>query len=84
MDFIAFDLETTGTHPQEDEIVEIGAVRFVGLQAQEGFGKLINPGIPMPPDAQAVNGISDEMVAVNLRLRRYWAILLTFAEICHS
>ena len=46
MDFIAFDLETTGTHPQEDEIVEIGAVRFVGLQAQEGFGKLINPGVP--------------------------------------
>jgi DNA polymerase-3 subunit epsilon len=79
MDFIAFDLETTGTHPQEDEIVEIGAVRFVGLQAQEGFGKLINPGIVIPPDAQAVNGISDEMVAGKPKIEE---VLGDFADFC--
>jgi DNA polymerase-3 subunit epsilon len=79
MDFIAFDLETTGVNPQEDEIVEIGAVRFVGSQAQEGFGQLINPGISIPPDAQAVNGISDEMVEGKPSIEE---ILTDFAEFC--
>ena len=62
MKFIAFDLETTGTRPSEDSIVEIGAVRFDGACAEEGFGKLINPGCPIPAGASAVNGITDEMV----------------------
>ena len=34
MKFIAFDLETTGTKPQEDMIVEIGAVVFEGGQGR--------------------------------------------------
>lgn len=62
MKFIAFDLETTGIKPSTDQIVEIGAVLFDGDQALKGFGRLINPGIPIPPDASAVNGITDAMV----------------------
>ena len=42
MEFIAFDLETTGTPPNKDAIVEIGAVRFQGAKPEVGFGKLIN------------------------------------------
>lgn len=61
-DFIAFDLETTGTRPAEDRIVEIGAVRFEQGQAVEGYGCLVNPGIPIPLGASQVNGITDEMV----------------------
>jgi len=30
MEFIAFDLETTGIQPKTDAIIEIGAVRFNG------------------------------------------------------
>jgi DNA polymerase-3 subunit epsilon len=62
MKFIAFDLETTGIKPQEDMIVEIGAVLFDGDQAIKTYGTLINPGVPIPPDASAVNGITDDMV----------------------
>lgn len=63
MDFIAFDLETTGIQPKTDAIVEIGAVRFSGTEPGEAFSTLINPGRPIPPEASAVNGITDEMVA---------------------
>jgi DNA polymerase-3 subunit epsilon len=63
MDFIAFDLETTGIHPETDRIVEIGAVRFRNDEPAEIFETLIHPGIPIPPQASAVNGITDEMVA---------------------
>ncbi len=63
MEFIAFDLETTGIQPKTDAIVEIGAVRFDGSEPAESFCALINPGRPIPPEASAVNGITDEMVA---------------------
>ena len=63
-DFIAFDLETTGLHPTGDRIIEIGAVRFAadGSVVDE-FEQLVRPDRPIPAEATAVNGISDEMVA---------------------
>lgn len=62
MRFIAFDLETTGTVPGVDQIVEIGAVRFVDGHVESVFSTLIDPLRPIPPGASAVNGISDQMV----------------------
>lgn len=62
MKFVAFDLETTGIKPQEDMIVEVGAVLFDGAQAVKTFGSLVDPGIPIPLEASAVNGITDDMV----------------------
>lgn len=63
MDFIAFDLETTGIQPKTDSIVEVGAVRFRNAVLVDTFCTLINPGRPIPPEASAVNGITDDMVA---------------------
>ncbi len=62
MDFIAFDLETTGVDPSKDHIIEIGAVKFSDSQVVDGYGQLINPGCPIPAEAKAVNGITDDMV----------------------
>lgn len=62
MEFIAFDLETTGTVPGVDRIVEIGAVRFQNGEPVSMFSTLVDPQIPIPPGASAVNGISDDMV----------------------
>ncbi len=61
--FVAFDLETTGLSPQLDRIVEIGAVKFVDGREVSRFGKLVDPEMPMPPGAMAVNGITDDMLA---------------------
>ncbi|MFA5688426.1 MAG: 3'-5' exonuclease [Kiritimatiellales bacterium] len=63
MEFIAFDLETTGIQPRTDAVLEIGAVRFSGTDPVETFCTFINPGRPIPPEASAVNGITDDMVA---------------------
>ncbi len=79
MKFVAFDLETTGTKPTEDRIVEIGAVLFDGSQAIKGYGTLIDPGRPIPPDASAVNGITDEMVQGKPRVAD---VLSGFADFC--
>ena len=79
MDFIAFDLETTGIQPKNDAVVEIGAVRFIGGQPAETFCTLINPGRAIPPEASAVNGITDEMVAGSPGIEQ---VLTELADFC--
>ena len=61
--FTAFDIETTGLDAQKDRIVELGAVKFDRQGPISRFNVLINPGIPMPPEAGRVNNITDEMLA---------------------
>ena len=80
MKFIAFDLETTGTLPGVDQIVEIGAVRFSETGVPETiFATLINPGIPMPEGASRVNGITDDMLVGKPAVHE---VLDAFAEFC--
>lgn len=56
------DTETTGTNPQEDRIVEIGFQQWGPDGPVKEWRQLINPGVPIPPGATAVHGITDEMV----------------------
>lgn len=79
MRFIAFDLETTGTVPGADQIVEIGAVRFIDGQVDGVYSTLINPLRPIPPGASAVNGITDDMVAGKPVID---SLLESFANFC--
>jgi DNA polymerase-3 subunit epsilon len=81
MRFIAFDLETTGTVPGVDQIVEIGAVRFIDGQVDGVYSTLIDPRRPISPGATAVNGISDVMVAGKPTID---TLLESFAEFCGS
>lgn len=79
MKFIAFDLETTGTVPGADSIVEIGAVRFENFQIEAVYSTLVNPRRPIPLAASRVNGISDEMVAGKPYIEN---LMDSFAEFC--
>ncbi|GAB1483751.1 hypothetical protein MASR2M78_25670 [Treponema sp.] len=60
--FVAFDLETTGLDAKKERIVELGAIKFDNRGPIARFGTLINPLIPIPPEATRVNGISDAML----------------------
>lgn len=79
MRFIAFDLETTGTVPGVDQIVEIGAVRFIDGKPESVFATLIDPKKPIPPGATAVNKITDDMVRGKPTID---TILDSFTEFC--
>ena len=62
-DYVVFDLETTGTSCQSDEVIEISAVKVKNGEVVEEYSTLVNPGMPIPFWATDVNGITDEMVA---------------------
>lgn len=79
MDFIAFDLETTGTVAGVNQIVEIGAVRFQNGEPAALFSTLVDPGVPMPPAASAVNGITDDMLRGKPKIE---TLLESLTEFC--
>ncbi len=62
---IIFDTETTGLHANDgDRIVEIGAIEMVNrVETGRSFHCYLNPERAMPPDAQAVHGLSDAFLS---------------------
>lgn len=65
MEVVFFDLETTGLDTKNDRIIEIALVKkeIGSSQSASTLKFLLNPRIPINPDATAVHGISDADVA---------------------
>ena len=57
------DLETTGTRPASDRVTEIGVLEVDRFEVQSQWSTLVNPGVPVPSEIQALTGITHEMVA---------------------
>jgi len=79
MDFVAYDLETTGIDPSQDHVVEIGAVKFNDFKPVETYSTLVDPGLPIPKEAVAVHGIDDKMVEGQPVIQD---VLAPFADFC--
>ena len=53
------DLETTGTVPEADRIIEIAWIAVHPDLRVKRYRTFVNPGIPIPPESSAVHGIRD-------------------------
>ena len=60
--YICFDLETTGLSVEQDEIIEVGAVKVVEGRLTEQFTCFVNIHKPLTPFISELTGISDEML----------------------
>ncbi len=60
---VFLDLETTGTNPATDRIVQIAAVKLLPSGQTTQKCQHLNPTIPIPESASAVHGITDDVVA---------------------
>ena len=60
--FAVFDCETTGLNWDQDKLVEVAVVLIDGGQVSSEHSWLLNPGVPIPLEASAVHGITDEEV----------------------
>ena len=61
--YIAFDVETTGLNPVENEIIEIGALKVRDGKVADRFMEFIRPQSPISAAITDLTGISNEMVA---------------------
>ena len=67
---VILDVESTGTDITTDQIVELGMILFEFCPSTGKvhrilgqFNELEDPGMPIPPEATRVNGITDAMVS---------------------
>ena len=69
MDFgLIVDLETTGTDPMQDRIIEIGLLEFALEEGQEPvvtrmYGAVQDPGIPLSEEIKKLTGLDDIYLA---------------------
>lgn len=79
---VFFDLETTGVDVCRDRIVEIAVVKIEPSGDKEVKVRRINPGMPIPPEATAVHGITDADVADAPRFEQIARSLYAFIDGC--
>ena len=80
--FVVFDLETTGLMPDQDEIIEIGAVKIVNGVIKETFACFVKPSNPIPAEATAINNITNEMVEDAYSINQVFPDFYKFCEGC--
>jgi len=59
---VFFDIESTGTNPYRDRIVELAVIKLMPDGSREEAVRRINPCMPIPAGASAVHGIYDDDV----------------------
>ncbi|MBN1465476.1 3'-5' exonuclease [candidate division KSB1 bacterium] len=79
---VFFDLETTGLDLQMDRIVQFAFLRINLDRSQDEWKEMINPGIPIPPEAARVHHITDEMVADKPFLKDFAPLIRDFLADC--
>src|SRR5690349_8210372 len=57
------DLETTGTRAARDRITEIGVIEIDRFEVVSEWSTLVNPGVALPTEVQALTGITHDMLA---------------------
>lgn len=63
--YVVIDLETTGLHPERDEIIELGAVRVVGGVPEAEFSCLLRYEGTLPGTITELTGLTDEQLREN-------------------
>ncbi len=88
IDFIALDIETTGLSFNENEIIEIGAVRYQEGLEKERFSIFIKPQKQVPQFIKQLTHITDEQLAGGENLSDALTQLLEFIGsdivVCHN
>ena len=79
---IFFDLETTGVDAAKDRIVEISMVKININGEKQVKTRRINPEMPIPAEATAVHGITDEDVKDEPTFKQIAKSLAKYIEGC--
>lgn len=59
MNYVVFDIETTGLNPKYEKIIELGAARVRDGEVTDTFSTFVNPGQSLPKRIVELTGIYD-------------------------
>ena len=62
--FVLIDLETSGLHPKNHEILEVAGLKVQSGYIIEIFHEFIRPKWPIAPQAQEIHGLTTEFLSV--------------------
>ncbi|MBN1542131.1 3'-5' exonuclease [candidate division KSB1 bacterium] len=79
---VFFDLETTGLNFQQDRIVQFAFIKVNPQRTQEKWTALVNPGMPIPPEATRIHGITDADVAAQPNMTHFAPQITAFLGGC--
>ena len=79
---VFFDLETTGVDTSKDRIVEISMIKVMPDGSKDVKTRRVNPEMPIPAEATAVHGITDEDVKNEPTFRQLAKSLAQFIQGC--
>lgn len=79
---VFFDLETTGLDLKNDRIIELAFIKWTPTGDILERERRFNPGMPIPPEATAVHGITDADVADEVEFCRVARSLELMLEGC--
>lgn len=86
--YIVFDMETTGLDPEKNEIIELGAVKFINDIPTEYFLSYINPGVEISKKITDLTGITNEDVkdapSIDYVLRNFVTFIEDYPLIAHN
>ena len=78
MNYVAFDIETTGLTPKYDKIIEIGAVKVERGEIAEEWETFVNPERKLEERIVELTGIRDEQLAGAKRISEILPALFDF------
>ena len=79
--YVVVDIETTGAHPIDSEIIEIGAVYVEDGKVTKTFNELVKPISKIPEYITGITNITDEMVEDAEGIQE---VLPRFIEFCED
>jgi DNA polymerase-3 subunit alpha (Gram-positive type) len=80
-EYVAFDLETTGLSEENDEIIEVGAVKIRNHKIVGKYNQIINPHRLLSNQIIELTGISQELVE---RGREKEEVIKEFYDFCNG
>ncbi len=78
LDYVVFDVETTGLKPYSQRIIEVAAIRFRGGREDEVFSTLLQPDRALPAQIVSLTRITDDLLADAPRFETVAVPLLAF------
>ena len=61
--YVSLDLEMTSARPENQDVIEIAAIKFHGERVLDSWSTLVRPKIPLPYNVQVLTGISPDDLA---------------------